>query len=72
MRQSVSSQGRTKTPQRTNNNFGNLRIDETNVDSAPRGIFEHVPCICKVNAIYPTFAKKLGLWIRPIALLDTF
>ena len=37
MRQSVPSQGRTETPQKTSDSLGNLRVDETNVDSTQRG-----------------------------------
>ena len=32
---SVPSQRRTETPQKTSNSFGNLRVKETNVDGAP-------------------------------------
>ena len=33
----VPSQGRTETPQKTSDSLGNLRVDETNVDSTQRG-----------------------------------
>ena len=36
-------------------------------DGAPEATFKRVLYIREVNAIHPTFAKKLGLWIRPIA-----
>ena len=33
----VPSQGRTETPQKTSDSLGNLRVDETNVDSTQGG-----------------------------------
>ena len=68
LRQSVPSQGRTETPQKTSDCLGNLRVDETNIDDASEATLERIPCIRKVNAIHPTFAKELGLRVRPIAL----
>ena len=44
-RQSVLSQERTETPQKTSNSLGNLRVKETNVNDAPEAIFEWIPCI---------------------------
>ena len=67
MRQSVLSQRRTETPQKTSDSLSNLRVDETNVDSAPEATLERVPYIHEVNAIHPNFAKELGLRDRPIA-----
>ena len=67
MRQSVSSQGRTETPRKTSNSLGNLRVDETNMDDALEATLKRVPCIREVNAIHTTFAKELGLRVRPIA-----
>ena len=45
MRQSVLSQRKTETPQKTSDSLGNLRIEETNVDGAPEATLEQVPCI---------------------------
>ena len=72
MQQNVPSQGRTETPQKTSDYLGNLRVDETNMDGAPEVILERIPCIWKVKAIHPTFAKELGLQVRPIAFWDAF
>ena len=35
------------------------------MDGAPEATLERIPCIRKVNTIHPTFAKQLGLPIRP-------
>ena len=50
-----------ETLQKTSDSLGNLCIDETNVDGAPKTIFKRVPYIHKVNVIHPTFAKELRL-----------
>ena len=53
MGQSVPSQGKTETPQKTSDSLGNLRVDETNVDGAPEATLERVPCIR-----YPTTFRE--------------
>ena len=53
--------------QKTSDNLSNLRIDKTNMDGASEATLERILCIWKVNAIYPIFAKELGLRVRPIA-----
>ena len=52
--------------QKTNDSLDNPRFEGTNLDSAPEATLEQVPCICKVDVIYPTFAKKLALRVKPI------
>ena len=61
------SQGKTETPQKNSDCLGNLRVDETNMDGAPEATLKRIPCIRKVNAEHPIFAKELGLQVRPIA-----
>ena len=56
MRQSVSSQKRTKILQKTSDILGHLRIDETNVNGAPETILEQVPRIW-----YPVQFQKKGM-----------
>ena len=57
MQQNVPSQRKIEVPQKTGDNLGNLRIDKTKVDGAPKATFKQVPYIW-----YPTtFLEKFVL-----------
>ena len=63
MRQSVPNLG--EKPQKTSDVLITSALNEL-TSTVPRRLLSKIPCICEVNAIHPTFAKKQSLPIRPI------